>query len=152
MFKSRHPDHFARVAQRWSWRFIGARVQVRVHATGTNMKIVVKYFPEQHPPLLSLSIHDAPHRREHIATLRRYRQALYDACKSIGMSLPLEHPIDMHVMFVEPSSPDLGGSYIALEQCMDGKTMSKENAVLADDSLLSKVTMSTYFPHTGTKK
>lgn len=116
------------------------------------MKIVVKYFPSEYPPMLQLSIHDAPHRREHIATLRQYRQSLYDACKAAGIAMPIDHPIDLHVMFIEPTSPDLGGSYLALEQCLDGKTMSKENAVLVDDSLLSKVTMSTYFPHSSTKK
>lgn len=116
------------------------------------MRIIVKYFETHHPPLLQLSIHNAPHRREHIATLRRYRQALYVACKAAGMSLPIEHPIDLHVMFVEPSSPDLGGSYLALEQCMDGKTMQKDNAILVDDSLLSEVRMTKYFPHSAVKK
>jgi len=116
------------------------------------MKIVVEYFEKQHPTLLRLSIYDAPHRRMHQAVLKQYRQALYDACLEAGMTLPIDHPIDLSVFFIEPTSPDLGGSYIGLEQCLDGKTMTKANAVLVDDSLLSKVTMSKFFPHSSTKK
>lgn len=116
------------------------------------MKIIVKYFPEQHPPLLKLSVFDAPHRRMHHAVIVQYRQSLYDACKAAGVAMPIEHPIDLHVMFVEPSSPDNGNLYLALEQALDGGTMSKHNAVLVDDGLISETRISKYFPHSGKKK
>lgn len=116
------------------------------------MKIVVKYFPALHPPLLQLSVYDAPHRRMHIRVIQQYRQSLYDAISTAGVQLPIVHPIDLSVLFVEPSSPDLGNLYLALEQALDGGTLTKRNAVLVDDGLISKVTISKYFPHSGRKK
>lgn len=116
------------------------------------MKIIAKYFEAQFPPLLQLSVFDAPHRRMHREVIKRYRQALYDAISKVVPDLPIEHPIDLHVLFVEPSSPDNGNLYLALEQALDGKTMTKHNAVLADDGLVSETRISKFFPHSGDKK
>ena len=116
------------------------------------MKIVAKYFPALHPPLLQLSVYDAPHRRMHIRVIQQYRQSLYEACKAADVPVPLENPVDLSVLFVEPSSPDLGNLYLALEQALDGGTLTKANAVLVDDGLVSKATISKYFPHSGKKK
>lgn len=116
------------------------------------MRVVAKYFPEKHPPLLQLFIFNAPHRRMHLAVIKQYRQILYDACKAAGMELPIGHPVDLAVLFIEPSSPDNGNLYLALEQALDGGTLSKSNAVLVDDGLISKTTISKYYPHTGGKR
>lgn len=108
------------------------------------MKIIANYFPELHPPLLTLYVHDAPHRRMHVATIQRYREFLYAACTKAAIPLPIDHPIDLSVVFINPSSPDNGNIYLALEQALDGNTLKKP-AVLTDDSLISKTTMSKMF-------
>lgn len=109
------------------------------------MRIVVNYFPAQHPPLLQLSIFDAPHRRMHLAVLRQYREKIYNACKEAGIQMPIAQPIDLSVLFVNPSSPDLDNLLTALYQALDGRT-GKGPSVLTTDGLISKVTMSKFFP------
>ena len=109
------------------------------------MRVIAQYFPKEHPPLLNLSIHDAPHRRMHLATIQAFRSIVYDAMVKAGIPMPIAHPIDLSVLFVNPSSTDLGNSYLALERAMDGKTLKKP-FILEDDSLISKVTMSKYYP------
>lgn len=109
------------------------------------MRCVVKFFPTEHPPLLQLSIHDAPHRRMHHATIQRFREILHASMAKVGIPMPIDFPIDLSVLFVNPASPDLGNIYLALEQAMDGCTLAKPH-ILTDDSLISKVTMSKFFP------
>lgn len=111
------------------------------------MRILVEYIPTMHPPLLRLSIFDAPHRRMHDRVIQQFRQVIFDACVAKGVPVPIEHPIDLSIIFINPSSPDLGNLYLALERALDGGTWSKKNAVLIDDSLVSKVTMSKFFPN-----
>ena len=114
------------------------------------MKIIAKYAGNMHPPMLTLAIHDAPHRRMHIRTIVQYREFIRDACSRAGIVTPMDHPIDLSVFFVNPSSPDLGNAYLALEQALDGATL-KSPGIVTDDGLIQKVTMSKYFPH-GRKK
>jgi len=95
-----------------------------------------------HPPLLSLSIFEAPHRRMHISAITALRQDLFDACVAAKITLPIDYPIDLSVLFVNPMSPDLGNLYLALEQALDGNTLSKRTAVLEDDALISKASIS----------
>lgn len=109
------------------------------------MRVVVQYFPKEHPPLLNLSIFDAPHRRMHTATIQKFREIIYTAMQKHGIPMPIAHPIDLSVIFINPSSTDLGNAYLALERAMDGKTMKKP-FILEDDSLISKVTMSKFYP------
>jgi Holliday junction resolvase RusA-like endonuclease len=111
------------------------------------MKVIAKYHALYDPPLLQLWIHDAPHRRMHIKTIQNYRKVLYEAVRhtSIGRNLPIDHDIDLDVLFVNGSSPDLGNLYLALEQALDDTTLTKPGIVL-DDSQIQKVTMSKYFP------
>mgnify|MGYP001571481397 CR=1 FL=1 len=45
------------------------------------MRCIASYDDRRYPPLLSLSIHDAPHRRMHVATIQQYRGVLYRACQ-----------------------------------------------------------------------
>lgn len=109
------------------------------------MRCVVKFFPAEHIPLLQLSIHDAPHRRMHHATIQQFREILYEAMIAADVGMPIDYPIDLSVLFVNPSSPDLGNIYLALEQAMDGCTLARPH-ILTDDSLISKVTMSKFYP------
>ena len=116
------------------------------------MKVIAKYHALYDPPLLQLYIHDAPHRRMHIRTIQAYRKIIYEAVRrtSVGRNLPIDHPIELDVLFSNPSTPDLGNAYLALEQALDGMTLTKPG-ILTDDALIQKVTMSKYFPG-GAKK
>ena len=109
------------------------------------MKIKVSYDSKRFPALLRLWIHDAPHRRMHIAVIQQYRDALYRACEGAGVPVPLDEPTDLDLFFVNPASPDMGGSYLAFEQAVDGKTL-KGPAVFTDDGLIGEVKMARYWP------
>jgi len=109
------------------------------------MKIKVSYDGKRFPALLRLWIHDAPHRRMHIAVIQQYRKALYEACEAAGVPVPLDEPTDLDLFFVNPASPDAGGSYLAFEQAVDGKTL-KGPAVFTDDGLIGEVKMARYWP------
>jgi hypothetical protein len=109
------------------------------------MKIIAKYILGLDPPLLQLWIHDAPHRRMHVKVIQQYRVFLHQAIAKTGVTLPIEHDIDLDVLFVNPATPDLGNAYLALEQALDDKTLTKPGIVI-DDSLIQKVTMAKFFP------
>lgn len=113
------------------------------------MRVIVEYLPAQHPPQLNLFIHHAPHRRMHIRVIQQYREFIRAACNKAGISTPIETPIDLSVMFVDPASPDLDNLLTALYQAMDGNTL-KGPGILADDGLIHGVRMSKFFP--GGKK
>ncbi len=114
------------------------------------MRVLVKYFPTEHPPLLQLHIHDAPHRRMHVATIQKYRDEIKKACLAAGIGIPISEPVDLSVLFVNPASPDLDNLLTALYQALDGATL-KGCGVLADDGLISKATISKYFPGAAKK-
>lgn len=109
------------------------------------MKVIAKYHALYDPPLLQLWVHDAPHRRMHIKTIQEYRKIIYEAVKhtSIGHSLPIDFPIELDVLFINSSSPDLGNIYLALEQALDNMTLTKPG-IVTDDSLIQKVTMAKF--------
>ena len=109
------------------------------------MKVIAKYHALYDPPLLQLWIHDAPHRRMHISTIQQYRKTLYEAVKktSIGRNLPIQHDIELEVLFINSSTPDLGNAYLALEQALDNTTLTKPG-IVEDDSLIQKVTMAKF--------
>jgi hypothetical protein len=111
------------------------------------MKVIAKYHALYDPPLLQLWIHDAPHRRMHIKTIQQYRKILHEAVRhtSVGNRMPIDHNIDLDILFVNPSTPDLGNAYLALEQAMDNKTLTKPG-IVEDDELIQKVTMAKFFP------
>ena len=103
----------------------------------------VTYAASQFPPVLSLTIHHAPHRRmnnKFDAVLKQYREDLVAALTAAGVPLPIRHSIDLDVLFVKPTSPDLDNLITALFQALDGKTL-KVPGLLADDGQISKVTM-----------
>lgn len=89
-------------------------------------------------PRLSLFIRGGPHRRQHRAVFTVYRKALLDACKDLGVKLPITRKIALYVIFLDNTCPDLGSLYLALETCLDGKS---HPAVLKDDSLIRRVDM-----------
>jgi hypothetical protein len=109
------------------------------------MKVIAKYHALYDPPLLQLWIHDAPHRRMHISTIQQYRKVLYEAVKrtSIGRNLPIQHDIELEILFINSSTPDLGNAYLALEQALDNTTLTKPG-IVEDDSLIQKVTMAKF--------
>src|SRR6202012_43417 len=109
------------------------------------MKVIAKYHALYDPPLLQLWIHDAPHRRMHIKTIQEYRKILYEAVRhtSAARLLPIDFPIDLDVLFVNASTPDLGNAYLALEQALDGQTLAKPG-IVTDDSLIQSVKMAKY--------
>ena len=111
------------------------------------MKIIAQYAATD-PPLLSLYIHDAPHRRMHIKTIQQYRVFIRAALAKIGIDQIIDQPIDLYVLFISPSSPDLGNVYLALEQALDNTTLTKPG-VIEDDALIQKVTMAKFFPPGG---
>lgn len=108
------------------------------------MKIIVRYDHNSFPPIISLIIYDAPHRRMHRAVITQYREFLRQALLDAGVGMPINYPIDLQVNFVNPSSPDLDNLLMALFQAVDGKTL-KGNGILEDDGLIQKVTMVKFF-------
>lgn len=111
------------------------------------MKIIVELKGDQHPPLLALYIHNAPHRRMNRAIIFDFRKRLVAVFKEAGIALPIDYPIDLSVLFTDPSSPDLGNLFLALEMALDGKNAPDEMKILADDDLIQAVYMTKFFPH-----
>lgn len=112
------------------------------------MRCIVEYREQQHPPLLTLYIHDAPHRRMHRRVLQRYRNALFVAGLEAGLILPIDYPVDLNVTFVNPTSPDLDNLLTALYQAIDGNTL-RGPSLLADDGLIQAVSMRKMFTAVG---
>ncbi len=108
------------------------------------MKIVARYVGDAFPPVLVLSIFDAPHRRMHIKTIQQYRLALYEAISKIGVKMPIQHDIELDILLINPSTPDLGNAYLALEQALDNATLTKPG-IVEDDSLIQKITVAKFF-------
>lgn len=108
------------------------------------MKVRVRFDDVVFPAKLSLVIFDAPHRRMHVKVIQQYRNEIQAAMLKAKIPFPIETPIDLEITFINPSSPDLGNSYLALEQAMDGNTL-KGPGIVVDDGLISKVTMMKLF-------
>lgn len=113
-----------------------------------------EYFPRAHPPLLRMTIHGAPHRRIDQNSIDRgfdrriidaYRVCLVFAGKRVGIYEPIDHPIDLELTFVDPTSPDLDNLLTAFYQAVDGRAAGKRS-LMVDDGLIQKVTVSKLFP------
>jgi Holliday junction resolvase RusA-like endonuclease len=81
----------------------------------------------------------------HHAVIQRYRDDLQRAFNAAGIPMPIEHPIDLSVLFVNPTSPDIDNLLTALLRALDGKTL-RGPSCLADDGLISKATVSKFYP------
>lgn len=93
-------------------------------------------------PLLHLYIEDAPHRRMHIDIIAQFREILRRALLAADILLPLQEPFDLDVTWINPTSTDLGNSYLALEQAFDKYAPRGQNIGLCtDDSLIQEVRM-----------
>ena len=114
------------------------------------MRCIVEYHEHRHPPLLRLYIHGAPHRRQHIAVIHKYRDELVAAGRAAGLRLPIWHIIDLRVTFINPCSPDLDNLIVALYRAMDGASHNAPT-ILVDDGLINDVQMGKYYPNEITK-
>jgi hypothetical protein len=106
-----------------------------------SVRSIVEYLPAKNKddlPVLRLYVHGAPHRRMHRAILAQYRKELYAETKKLSIKLPIKTPIEVNVTFINPTGPDIGNLYLALEQALDGKC-GQGPTVLADDSLICYV-------------
>jgi Holliday junction resolvase RusA-like endonuclease len=99
---------------------------------------------DQSPPTLRIFVHGAPHRRQHIQVIERYRKELMVAMKAAKIRTPIRCDIDLWVLFIDPCSCDLDNLIAALYRAMDGH-------VLVDDSLIQHVEMSKFYPCAPTK-
>lgn len=114
------------------------------------MKVILDYDRKEFPPILKLNIFGAPHRRQSRKDLNEYRRVLYAAWVQKVNELPIDQPIDVHVMFINPTSPDLDNCIMALYRALDGKTL-KGPSILTDDGLISSITASKFYPNDPTK-
>jgi len=105
------------------------------------------------PPVLKLNLHHAPHKRMHRRALQQYREDILDSARrsiSAQTDLPIDYPIDLEVLYVNPSSPDLDHLLEATFMAIDGKSL-KGPSILKDDRLIQKVTMSKFY-HSRSKR
>lgn len=109
------------------------------------MKIIAKLNEAVFPPLLSLVIYHAPHYRMHHRVIQQYREHLRAACTKAAILTPIDGPIDLYVNFVDPSSPDNGNLYLALERAMDGKTL-KGSGIVRDDAQIAETRIRKFLP------
>ncbi len=114
------------------------------------MRCIVEYHEREHPPLLRLYIHGAPHRRQHFQVIQRYRDELVAAGRAAGLRLPIVDPIDLRVTFINPCSPDLENLLTALYRALAG-TSHEAPTLLEDDSLIQSVSMGKFYPNESTK-
>jgi Holliday junction resolvase RusA-like endonuclease len=106
------------------------------------MRVVAEYYTGT-PPLVRLFIQGAPHRRMHPAVIRELRHQVWWELWQKGVSLPIAHPVDLEVTFLDPTSPDLDNLLMALYRALDGSRLKeRDRLVLMDDGLVQKVTMS----------
>jgi hypothetical protein len=128
------------------------------------MKAIIRYYPEEEIPeplrfltslpILDMSIHGAPHKRQHRAVIKAYRDELYDlAVRRIAdkVDLPIDHPIMLKVLFTNPHSPDLDHTEEALFMALDGKTFTSPS-ILVDDRHIQKILSEKYYPNSPTKR
>ncbi len=118
------------------------------------MKVIARYDQYAHPPLLTLYIHGCPHKRQVREVLQQGREHIYAAAvRGIGseVDMPIDHAIDLKVLFTNPNSPDLDHLIEAVFMMLDKKTL-KGPAVLADDRHIQSVHMSKLYPNEATKR
>jgi len=108
-------------------------------------KVYIKYEEYKFPPLLKMIIHGAIHYRQDRATFQRYRESINTAANVACILYPIDYPIDVEVVFIDPTSPDIANCIMALYRAMDGKAL-KGKSLLTDDGLISKVSAMKFYP------
>lgn len=98
------------------------------------------------PHRLQIWVHGAPHRRQSREVLQTFRKKLNEAADAAGLEYPIEQPVDLYVLFVDPTTPDLDNSLTALYRAIDGKSL-KGKSLLKDDGLIFSVKMSKFYPN-----
>lgn len=96
------------------------------------MRIIIDHVKNSAPPHFVCFIHDAPHRRQHRAVIKKYREHLRKAFHGAGLKTPYAGMIDLSLYFINPTSPDYDNLLTALYQAMDGKALGG-NGILKDD-------------------
>ncbi len=110
------------------------------------MKCILHYEEDKFPPLLKMFIYGCPHYRQDKETFQHFRKCINKAADKINMFYPINEPIDLYVVFIDPTSPDLANCLMALYRAVDAKAL-KGKSLLTDDGLFSKVTMMKFYPN-----
>jgi hypothetical protein len=117
---------------------------------GDIMKVMIEYDIKQFPPVLRMSIFGCPHYRQDKRTFMAFRKEINRAADEAGILYPIDIVVDLWVAFIDPTSPDLANSLMALYRAMDAKALTGIS-LLTDDGLISKVTMMKFYPSTRTR-
>ena len=118
------------------------------------MKAIVQYDEFAEPPRLRMYIHGAPHKRQVREVLQRFREdLLHMAKRQIGnqVDFPIDHAIDLELVYINPASPDLDHLLEATYQALDGKSL-KGPSILVDDRHIQSVKMKKMYNTTRTKR
>jgi Holliday junction resolvase RusA-like endonuclease len=75
----------------------------------------------------------------------QYREELVEAAMASNIALPINYALEVEVLFVSPSSPDLDNLVMCFMRAMDGSSHSKIT-VLKDDGLIQSIKASKFFP------
>lgn len=107
------------------------------------MRIIPQFDTKVFPPKVTLFVHGAPHYRQSKEVFDVYRKKLNEAWTNAGFGLNISTPVDMDVLFIDPSSPDIFNVGLALTRALDGKT---KKGILQDDGLISRATIAKFYP------
>lgn len=110
----------------------------------------IKWNSKVFPPVLSLSIWGAPHRRQEDEVLIKYREELYFSCVTAGVPVPISDVVDVNLYMVDPTTPDLDNLLTAFYRAVDAKALSGPS-IMNDDGLIQKVTIMKFYPNGPTK-
>lgn len=102
------------------------------------------------PPILRVSVEGSPHRRQPKEILIQYRQALVEAAKKAGMPIPYDDVLDVEILLVNPTTPDLDNSLTAFYRAVDKKAL-KGPCLLTDDGLIQSIKIAKFYPSGPTK-
>lgn len=115
------------------------------------MKTLVKFNETLFPPLLQLSIYRCPHKRQQRVMFQKLRDELNAAATEAGIHFPIEDPVDIRIIFIDPTSPDLDHVLEVVYTALDGKSL-KGPALLKSDSQIQAVHMMKFYPNGLTKR
>lgn len=105
------------------------------------MKVIASFDRHSFPPKLSLFVHWAPHERSQKRILELYKKMVCEKVSKV-VRTPIDYHVDLRVVFIDPTSPDLDHLLVALYRALDGKSKwLGESCVVTDDSLISDVSI-----------